>query len=212
MITQQVIGQIGFLDYMPPKRQVLPQFHKGQPIFVRSLDVVLSATIGRSWLCGEKNDSPYYGYDIDFSDGSHTVLWDYNIGNTLFADEPAAQIAAIEAKNLLVKINPENMDLLELKSYGYIRELDNHALTATLAKVGENQIYEHEFMCYHFLRRYSDRKKRDKTYQELLTKIQREAEMNNACEMNPPTLEVLYKVDNSMYASRGFAERALQGK
>lgn len=211
MITQQVAGQIGFLDYMI-KKQVSPQFRGGQIVFVRSLDVVLSATIGHSWICGEKSENPYYGYDINFFDGGHTVLWDYNIGNTLFTDKPSAQASASEAEKHIVKINPESMELLELKSYGYIRESDNHALTATLAKVGEKQIYEHEFMCYHFLRSYPDRKKRDEAYRTLLCRITKEAEKHIARELKPPVLEILYKVDDSMYASRGFAERALREK
>ncbi|WP_312694090.1 hypothetical protein [Caproiciproducens sp.] len=210
MVTQQISGQIGFFDYLLSKNQTVPHFSDGQPVFVRSLDVVLEGIIERSWLCGEKTENSYFGYSIDFSGRGHTTVWDYNIGDIAFDDKGKALEAARKAEKALIKIHPENMDLLDLKSYGYIRELDNHALTATIAKVGERQIYEHEFMCYHFLRSYPNQKKRDDTYRKLLAKITEESERCGACEMNPPDFDVLYKVDESLYASREFAERKLQ--
>jgi len=192
--------------------QAIPKIAIGQAIFMLSLDVVLCGTVERFWLCGENDKNQYYGYSIDFCDSSHNTIWDYNVGDTVFFDEQKAYEKASQIGSSLIKLNPKSLQLSDLKSFAYIRKMDNHRLTATIAKVGDKQLYEHDFMCYHFLREYANTEKRDKEYHTLLKKMSEEAEQSEACELNPPSLETLYKVDKSLYSSLGYAEQRIRIK
>lgn len=182
------------------KNEPSPKFLKGDTVFIRSLDVVIQGEIGHSWLCG----NTYFGYDVDFEDGTHTVVWDYLIGDKVFFDR---QSAVLKADSLhFEKILPEELTLDEYRSFEYYRKLDGHRLTATLAKIGETQLYDSGFMCYHFIRQYPNKKSRDKAYGENLSKIIEEAEQYSAIELKTPALDAVYKINDSLYASRGYAE------
>lgn len=204
----QVDGQIGLSELFKKELSITPQFQKGQSVFFRSLDVVLAGTVESSWLCDFKDEDPYFGYDAMLFQGLHRTFWDRDIDNTAFFGEKLAEEAAHEAKKSLKKFSPYESEMSEVISLGYTRGLDGHKLTACLAKVGDTQIYEHEFYCYHFLRTYPNQKERDKAFKKLKCKIQSEAERNKANEI-PAELDTLYLV-NEIYASREYAEYHLK--
>lgn len=202
--ASQLNGQIGLFDLFKKEPTIAPQFQKGQPVFFRSLDVVLEGTVTSSWLCDFKDEKPFFGYDAPLTLGFHRVFLDGDIGDTAFFDRQSADKAAREAEKSLEKFYPFASDMAELMSFGFTRDLDGHRLTACLAKVGETQIYELEFYCYHFLRTYSSRKERDKEFKKLKVKMQNEAKQNKANEI-PAEFDTLYLVDG-LYASREYAE------
>lgn len=202
--------QLNYFDFISVRKNPLPKFTCNQIVFILSLDIVLIGYIGNSWICEDFNNKSYYEYSINFDNGLHTVVWDRDIEKMVFTNIEEAQKCANLAENALIKVDPQTLDFIDLHCYEYIRESDNKKLTATLAKVGDNQIYEHEFMCYHFLREYPNTQKRDKEYNNLLNKICKEAKFYNAIELNYPVIEVLYKVEDCLYSSREFAENKIR--
>lgn len=203
MKSQQMQGQISLFDLVPAKAAPNPTFHARQTVFVRSVDMILPAVIERSFLI-DRDAGQYYGYHLAYVGGGRTVLWDHSIGDKLFSSAEYAREVAEKVKP--EKISPDSLSLTDIVSYRYIRQLDGHGLTATLAKSGDKKLYEHEFMCYHFLRKYPNQKSRDKAYVDLLKKITQESDDYSAVSLNPPALETLYKVNDKLYASREYAE------
>lgn len=199
-----MLDQLSFEDCFNFKKIPKPKLANGEIVYIRILDTVVSGKVNRNWVCGEGKGETYFGYDVDLEYGMHDVVWDYLIGNEVFLNEKSA---IQKAKSLLYeKINPKEILLDECKSFEYYRELDGHRLTATIAKIGETQLYEHNFMCYHFIRSYPNKLRRDKAYTENLSKIIEEVERHLASELQAPALDVLYKVNASLYASIGYAK------
>ena len=179
-----------------------PKLFDGEVVFIRSLDTVISGRVNHSWLCGD--DEIYFGYSVDLNNGAHTVVWDHLIGDKVFTSE---KCATEKADSLFFdKIEPKDLLLNDSRSFEYCRNLDGHRLTATIAKIGDTQLYEHNFVCYHFIRNYPNSKSRDKAYKDILSKIIKDVEIYSAKELQAPVLDVLYKVDKNLYASRGYAE------
>jgi hypothetical protein len=189
-----------------------PQFSKGDPVYVLSLDVVLPGTIGHSWLCRGEDENQFYGYDVKFQNGSHTTITDLSIGEEVFCDEISANKKADSVKSLYVKIELDKTQMETCRSFEYIRPLDGHKLTATVAKVGEDMLYEHGFYCYHFLRKYQNQKKRDDAFRKMLAKLLTETDSFGGTEVQDPYIDTLYKVTDELYASRGYAKSNLRLK
>lgn len=196
-------GQIGLFEYLNTANKPTPQLADGDTVYILSLDVVERGKIKRSFICGEQSENPYFGYNVKLDDG-HTTVWDYLMGERVFKCE---QDARRKVDSLCFeKIRPCELDFVECKSFSYIRGLDGHELTATIGKVGERQLYEHKFICYHFLKEYACTEERDAAYSKMFAELSEEAEHSNAKELIPPALDVLYKVNAELYASRGYAE------
>lgn len=198
-----VLGQISFDDFFNRKEPPKPKFFNGQEIFIRKLDTIISGKVNRNWLCSNKNEE-YYGYSVDLKDGTHTVVWDYLIGDEVFLNKESA---INKAESLLFeKIDPIKLPLNECRSFEFYRTSDGYRLTATIAKLDETQLYEHSYMCYHFLKEYPNKKSRDKAYIKSLSNIIEHGKMYLAKELIIPELDVLYKVNETLYASRDYAK------
>ena len=199
-----LLNQLTFEDCFCLKEKQMPKFSNGEEVFILILDTVIGGKINRSWICGEDEEKPYYGYGVDLEDGSHTVVWDYLAGKEVFKSKESATVKANSLS--FEKIDPHKLLLEECRSFEYYRELDGYKLTATIAKIGEAQLYEHNFMCYHFIREYPNKKSRDKAYMENLSKTIESAERHSAVELQAPVLETLYRVNKSLYGSIGYAK------
>lgn len=187
------------------RNEAIPLFCKHQIIFILSLDVVLKGTVDHFWVCGGEDDDPYFGYSVDLAKGGHTVVWDQNVGSTVFGSCAEAETAATKIAPLIVKITPKDITAHDVRSFGYRRSCDGYELTSIIAKVGETQLYEKGFMCYHFLRTYKSKAERDKEYKTALNKAISEAEWNRGVDLENPPYEVLYRVTKDLYASREYA-------
>jgi len=198
-----MIGQICLNDIMQVEAH--PLFKEGQTVYILELDIVKRVEIGkRNWLCklGEyyQNQKPYYGYDVKGG-----VIWDKDLGVTVFVDEGSALEAVARTDYEKYYPSMESLDFTEGVGYQYQRKIDGHRLVAVIAKLGDLRMYERDFMCYSFIRTYPSTTKRDKEYAKLLNKIQNEAQRNNAATLEPIAFESpLYKVGN-IYASREYA-------
>lgn len=118
--STQLNGQIGLSDLFKKELSITPQFQKGQPVFFRSLDVVLEGIVESSWLCDFKDENPYFGYDALLIQGFHRTFWDGDIGRTAFFDKRSAEKAAREAEKGLKKYFPSASDMDEIiKSLGW---------------------------------------------------------------------------------------------
>jgi len=199
--------QISLFDIINEARryEAIPAFKKGQDIFIVSLDVVLEGTVGYSWICGQGEENPYFGYSIDYAGGTHTTVWDYSIGKTVFDCKEKAENAAAAIVPLISKITPNEVIAHDVRSFGYLRDFDKYKLTAIVAKVGETQLYEKGFTCYHFLRTYKTKAARDKEYKTALNKAVSESDANRGVELEIPPYEDLYRVTKDLFASRVYA-------
>ena len=187
------------------KREAIPKFETGQRVFVLSLDAILAGAVNRSWVCGREGEDPYFGYSIDLDEGLHTTVWDYNIGKTLFENLEDADKSAACITPCLVKILPNNIQAHDVKVFAYNRNCDGYRLEAIVGKVGDTQLYEKGFCCYHFLRTYPTQKERDKEYKTALNKAQAELQYVGCGEIKDPVYETLYRVTDSLFASREYA-------
>ena len=203
-MIHSVEGQINLFDIIA-EQETVPLIPLNTPIFIVEFDVVLRATATRYWLCTH-NPKSYYGYNINFENGGCNTIWDYSIGDMVFFSQEEAEKAASECQH--DKIDPGRITLDECQSWEYFRELDNHRLTATIAKIGDTRLYDHDFMCYHFIREFSTKATRDKEYKKLKLKIIEEASARNATELETPVFETVYRADvynNIIYSSRAHA-------
>lgn len=183
---------------------LVPKFERGDDIFVLSLDVVQKGKVSYCFICGD-DAAPYYGYSVDFQNGMHTVTWDMEIGDRTFSALVPAQNRAAEISRTLTKIAPQELKFVDKCGFEYTRNHDNYLLTAGLAKVGKDRLYEHNFMCYHFLRNFKSEKKRDEEYNRLLRDMESECVKREGkrSEFKPI---ILYKSVQGIYASRGYVE------
>lgn len=203
--SQRDEPQVSFFEMEREQRQkeAVPKLTKGQRVFVLSLDVVLIGTIGRSWLCG--SDNFYFGYDVDFDNGSHNVIWDYCIGKTVFTDPLEVEIMANEISRKMVKMHPTDIGAHDARAFQYRRNCDSRNISAIVAKVGETKLYEKGFCCYHFLHTYPTKQERDKAYKVTLDKMLAESNYAGG-EESEPQYETLYRVTDYLYASREYAQ------
>lgn len=202
--------QISLFDLLSVKRweEAKPCLTIGQDIFLLNLDVVRKGAVSRMWLCDKCGDAPFYGYSIDLENGSHTVTWDTEIGKGFFASEAEASVAAVKVTPTLDKMTLRETDIHDRRSFKYCRSSDQRELTATVAKVGENQIYWKDFITYHFLETYPTPAIRDKKYREYLKKMQSESGNQGGTEVvGQPLAEILYRSTDTRYASWEYSER-----
>lgn len=194
------MDMFSLLTQLEPEPEAL--LNIGQKVFIVSLDCVLTAEIIDKWLC-RKDDISYYGYRVKYEKG-YDCVWDYNIGDNVFLIESEARTKAKQCD--FPKILHSELKLTDGVGYEYIRGCDNYKLTSFVAKVGDTQLYEHSFYCYHFLRKYKTSRDRDMAYQEIKDKLFAEAEMTNGVVSENPILEDLYYVSDGLFASRKYAE------
>lgn len=186
-------------------KSVSPIFEIGQNVFVLSLDVVMRGVVERMWLCGKDSEAPYFGYSI--SGSGRGVVWDTDVNKTLFDNKADANRKAASIGQRIVEFAPSEIEAHDLCGFEYYRECDDYRLTSCAAKVGDIQLYEHDYYCYHFLRTFPTQKERNKAYKKLLNKIFEESDRSGAVELAEPEFEVLYRVTDTLYASREYAER-----
>jgi len=206
-VKQAICEQMNLFDILANALadQAQPKLSVNQTVFILSLDVVLKGTVNHLWVCGKDSNEPYFGYSIDLEIGYHNVVWDYNIGKTVFTNHLEAENVASQISKLMVKVVPSETIVHDCRSFEYYRNCDNYKLEAIIAKVGETQLYEKGFMCYHFLRTYPNQAKRDKGYRELLKKMTEEVERTGGRESENAPFEELYRVTDTLFASREYA-------
>ncbi len=186
-----------------------PLLTTGQTVYIVELDSVNPATVTSHWFVepGDRGrvaiGDGQYGYRVTNETGCRCVIWDFDVGETVFLADAAAREAAANAEVEKVFPSPDSTEITECESWAYLRRLDIRIMPAVLAKVGDLQLYEKDFMCYHFLRTYKTKKARDTQYKKMQQKIRAEAAENKGFEV-PPTFDVLYKVGD-LYASRDYA-------
>lgn len=199
------MNQLSFFDLQAEQRcaSLVPRFKSGDDIFLLSLDVVEQGKVSHCFICDEHGESPYYGYHVDFPNGLHSTAWDTEINLKAFHTAKQAQIKADAVSKQLTKIEPSELEYFDAVGFEYVRKSDNYVLTAGVAKVGETQLYEYKFMCYHFLRELPNAEKRDREYTKLVKELQAEGGSESQTDFAP---EVLYKAASGVYASRGYVE------
>ena len=182
-------------------QETKPLLQIGQAVYIVELDRVKRVELSDNmWLVSLKGRKPYYGYG--YKGG---VIYDKDLGVKIFLDEESALERAGRVKYDKVYPGLDSLAVTEWAAYAYTRKLDGHKLTAVVAKCGELSMYEKDFVCYSFIKRFKSQKERDKQYAKLLDKIRDESERSGGAELDTPEFESpLYKVDD-VYASHGFA-------
>jgi len=199
----KAMEQLNIFDIMADNNKPEPQFKKGDIVFVLELDIVLRGTIDYSWICGSGENPRYYGYSVDLDGFGHTTIWDYQIGEAVFNDESAA-LAMAESKHYDKLTVREDM-LKDFKCFEYKRSVDGYRMQAAVGKIGDTQLYEHNYMCYRFVRQYQNAKKRDEAYKSLLKRIFEDTQRYQGVTNETYEHEALYMVTDELYASRGYA-------
>lgn len=174
-----------------------PLFQKGDRIYLVDLDIISSATVSGSFLCG--NDT-YYGYHLDLDKGSHDTIWDHSLGERAFTSFEDAESLKKQNEKKILKINTQALKLTEHRSFRYTRNSDKHILTANVAKIGMNQLIYKHYYTYTFLDIFRNEKQRDKEYKKLV-----EEALLEGNETDPLPFENLYFCNRTRFASLQYA-------
>ena len=189
--------QISFLD---PE----PLAESGQTVYLIMLDKIIRTEISEITTIGENADK-YFVYRLKDVDVFNNKAVDENFGVKIFFDEKSAEQKLSQYS--YPKINLSELNFNDILSYKYIRNMDGYELTAFLAKSGDNAIYEKDFYCYCFLRKYETIGIRDIEYKKMADKMLSEAKANDGTTNENPQLDNLYYVSENLYASEEYARR-----
>lgn len=149
---KDVKGQISLFDMWNQLGKTLSEppvlLHDGQKLYVVIKgDVKKARVTGESWVCEENNR----GYRLEFENGAYGCTWNNRMDKDVFLVEGNAVTKAEEYLKNHEVIRAEEICPVRTVAYQYIRDIDNHIMTAFYSELDNGMIYMKKFITFHHI-------------------------------------------------------------